>query len=109
MATKKHWEKRVSSKEAAIALIGERFAAMDNGSLTIDCTVKIKKSPKLFVVPPIPEQALEVGMLVAVHHNPANAAKVIAINGSSITVQRGHQEPVTVDRARLKPLVPLAV
>lgn len=109
MASEKQWKPRISAKEEAIALIEQRFEAPLNNLSTTDPTVKIQKTAQLFTVAPRAGRPIEVGILVALYHNPALAAKVLDIHNGMVTVQRGRKEPITVEMARVKALIPVSV
>jgi UvrD-like helicase C-terminal domain/AAA domain len=59
-----------------------------------------------FPIPRVSDPVYEVGMAVALYHNPLNAHKIIEINGDQLTVQRGALLFITVDKDRVRPLVP---
>jgi hypothetical protein len=101
----KKYPPRKSDREEAIALISERFAAMDNG-LSSEGYVPLEKTETLHQVPPVPQRALDVGVMVAMFHNPRCAGRIVAINGAMLLVVRGG-EIVEIEAARCKALIPL--
>lgn len=58
-----------------------------------------------YPIPKDPAPVYEVGMWVALYHNPTNAHRITAIDGDRLTCQRS-ASVITVETARVKPLIP---
>jgi hypothetical protein len=97
--------KPVDPKEEAIALIHARWDAFDNKSKPPDPRIFAGRKKQLYSVPERPAPVYEVGMSVALYHTPRLARRIIAIAGDEITVMH-FGEPLTVNIARVKPLIP---
>jgi hypothetical protein len=97
-----NWENpKPEFKSEDVKRIEERWEAFKNNHIAF---TPPNTSIIHAVAPPLP--TYNIGQLVALYHNPRNAARIVALSSDSATVQRGSHEPVTVPLERIKPLIP---
>jgi hypothetical protein len=101
----KKYPPKKSNRDEAIDRIHERFAAMDN-ALSSEIYTPPERTEPLYQVPPIPQRALGVGVMVAMFHNPQLAGRITAINGDMLSVMRGGVV-TEIEASRCKALIPL--
>jgi UvrD-like helicase C-terminal domain/AAA domain len=95
-------------KQDEVNRIHERFKAFENGAIIRDPQTAVEATETLYQVPPVPQRALDVGVMVAMFHNPRCAGRIVAINGAMLSVVRGG-EVVEIEAARCKALIPVGM